>query len=259
MQQSGVKGFIVHSPAELGSRLARFRKHVTFNSVFTTRHPEIAEPIAQEYFSLGETSILSVAGFVGAGGECVALASMKILQRPRRVGIGLCFEARAIEEPLVAKIAALCRRVGYAGVFEAEFVVAGDRRLLIDFNPRFYSQMGFEVARGLQLPLLAWRAANGEGPAADANAALRERDAHIYCRKGMLDLILALQRVSGRMSRDEVRSWRSWYRRADRAGSATDAVRDPDDRKPAWVDGASWIGGFARHPRSFVNGFVLNR
>jgi hypothetical protein len=184
---------------------------------------------------------------------------MKILQRPRRVGIGLCFETCALEEPLVAKLAALCRQVGYAGVFEAEFVIAGDRRLLIDFNPRFYSQMGFEVARGLQLPLLVWRAARGEEPAAGGRAALRDRDVGIYCHKGMLDLILALQRLSGRMSRDEVRSWRSWYRRASSAGSATDAVRDPDDPKPAWVDGASWIGGFARHPRSFVNGFVLNR
>ena len=101
-----------------------------------------------------------MAGFVDDGGECVALASMKILQRPRKVGIGLCFEARAIEEPLVEKIAALCRRVGYTGVFEAEFVVAGDRRLLIDFNPRFYSQMGFEVARGL--PAAAARVARGE-------------------------------------------------------------------------------------------------
>ncbi|MGZ8739916.1 MAG: carboxylate--amine ligase [Gaiellaceae bacterium] len=261
MLQTGVKGFIVQSPAELASRLARFRRHVTFNSFFTTRHPELAEPIAQEYFGLGETSILSLAGFVDAAGACVALASMKILQRPRRVGIGLCFETCAIEEPLVAKLAALCRQVGYAGVFEAEFVTVGDRRLLIDFNPRFYSQMGFEVARGLELPLLVWREARGEGPESDGNAAQRERerDADIYCHKGMLDLILALQRVSGRMSRDEVKSWRSWYRRASGAGSATDAVRDPDDPKPAWVDGASWIGGFARHPRSFVNSFVLNR
>jgi D-aspartate ligase len=158
MLEGGIKGLIVQSPAALASQLSRFRKLVTFNSAFTACYPEIVEPIAQEYFSIGETSILSMAGFVDASGDCVALASMKILQRPRKVGIGLCFEARAIEEPLVAKLASLCRRVGYSGVFEAEFVVAGDRRLLIDFNPRFYSHMGFEVARGLQLPLLVWRA-----------------------------------------------------------------------------------------------------
>ncbi|MGZ9112028.1 MAG: carboxylate--amine ligase [Rhodoplanes sp.] len=259
MLQGGIKGFIVPSPAALAAQLSRFRKLVTFHPAFTARHPEIAEPIAQEYFSLGETSILSLAGFVDAGGKCVALASTKILQRPRKVGIGLCFEAHAIEEPLIAKIAALCRQVGYTGVFEAEFVVTGERRLLIDFNPRFYSQMGFEVARGLQLPLLVWQAAGGEGRAVNGNPAQRQRDGHIYCHKRMLDLMLALQRLSGRMSRAEVKSWRSWYRRASRAGTATDAVRDPDDRRPALVDGARWIADFARHPRSFVNGFVLNR
>lgn len=267
MLQGGVKGLIVQSPAVLASRLSRFRELVTFNSAFTACHPEIVEPIAQEYFSVGETSILSVAGFVDAGGDCVALASMKILQRPRKVGIGLCFEARAVEEPLVAKIASLCQQVGYRGVFEAEFVVAGDRRLLIDFNPRFYSQMGFEVARGLQLPLFVWRASRGEGGAVSRNPLQRQGggllprqgDGHIYSHKRMLYLILALQRLSGRMSRDEVKGWRSWYRRASRAGTATDAVRDPDDRTPAFVDGASWIADFARHPRDFVNAFVLNR
>jgi hypothetical protein len=28
---------------------------------------------------------------------------------------------------------------------------------------------------------------------------------------------------------------------------------------PAVVDGVSWLAEFARHPRSFVNDFVLNR
>jgi D-aspartate ligase len=259
MLQGGVKGLIVRTPAALGPALARFRRLVTFAPAFTVRHPGIAEPVAQEYLPAGETSILSLAGFVDAAGECVALASMKILQRPRKVGIGLCFEARPLEKPLVAKVAALCRRVGYAGVFEAEFVAAGDRRLLIDFNPRFYSQMGFEIARGLPLPMLVWRASRGEDPAIAGHAMHDRSNGEIYCHRRLLDLTLGAQRLSGRMSRDEVRRWRRWHGRATRAGTATDAVRDPADRAPALVDDALWVAGFARHPRSFVNGFVLNR
>jgi predicted ATP-grasp superfamily ATP-dependent carboligase len=259
MLQGGVKGLIVRTPAALGTLLARFRRLVTFDPAFTDRHPGIAEPVAQEYLPLGETSILSLAGFVDAAGECVALASMKILQRPRKVGIGLCFEARPVEEALVAKIAALCRRVGYTGVFEAEFVAAGDRRLLIDFNPRFYSHMGFEVARGLELPMSVWRASRGQAPAIAEHAVHAHPDGEIYCHRRLLDLTLAAQRLSRRMSRDEVTRWRGWHERATRAGTATDAVRDPADRAPALVDGARWVADFARHPRSFVNGFVLNR
>ena len=52
-------------------------------------------------------------------------------------------------------------RIGYFGVFEAEFIRLGDERLLIDFNPRFFGQMGFDVARGLPIVGLAYEAALG--------------------------------------------------------------------------------------------------
>jgi biotin carboxylase len=186
---------------------------------------------------------------------------MKVLQRPRKVGIGLCFEGRAIEEGLGDKLAALCKRVGYFGSFESEFIVDGDRRLLIDFNPRFYSQMGFDVARGLPLPMLVWYAARGETGRLDvelARARAWQATGHeVYCHKTMLDLVLGLQGMSGQMSRAEVKRWRDWYR-AHRSG-VTDAVRDPDDRVPALIDTAQWVQHFAKHPRSFVRSFVLNR
>jgi hypothetical protein len=73
----------------------------------------------------------------------------------------------------------------------------------------------------------------------------------------MLDLVLTLQGVSGQMTRDDVRHWRDWVK-AHGAG-VTDAVRDPDDRMPAVVDAAAWVKHFAKHPRSFVRSFVLNR
>lgn len=258
---SGIKGFIARDRAELGAELARFRKLVAFHPVLAGKHPEVAEPMAQEYLTEAETNIFSVSGFVAEDGAFASRAAMKVLQRPRKVGIGLCFEGRAPDPTLADKLAALCRHVGYFGAFEAEFIVAGERRLLIDFNPRFYSQMGFDVARGLPLPMLVWYAARGDrarlGEEIARAAAWKATGDEVYLHKTMLDLVLALQGLSGQMPWSDVRRWRRWYR--DHRAGATDAVRDPDDRRPAVVDAASWVRHFAKHPRSFVRSFVLNR
>jgi predicted ATP-grasp superfamily ATP-dependent carboligase len=261
--QSGIKGFIAHDMNELASELRRFRELVAFDSILSSRYPDIREPILQEYLPAAETSIFSVSGFVTSDPEpaIIARGAMKVLQRPRKVGIGLCFEGRPVEQELVRKLAALCKRVGYFGAFESEFIAIGDRRLLIDFNPRFYSQMGFDIARGLSLPMLVWNAARGEDAALrseiDTAEAWQANGGEVYCHKTMLDLVLGLQGISGQMTRDEVERWRAWYDR--HRATATDAVRDEDDRMPSIVDAAQWVKSFARHPRSFVRSFVLNR
>jgi hypothetical protein len=132
---------------------------------------------------------------------------------------------------------------------------------LIDFNPRFYSQMGFDIARGMPLPMLVWHAARGEhARVREALAfarAWRPRGDEVYCHKTMLDLVLSLQGLSGQMTGEEVRRWRNWY--AQHEKTAIDAVRDQDDRMPAVIDAAQWMHHFARHPRSFVRNFVMNR
>jgi predicted ATP-grasp superfamily ATP-dependent carboligase len=257
----GVKGLIAKNRGQLAREILRFYRTIHFGFALTERHPEIAEPMVQEYLTAAETSIFSVSGFVDRHGELVSRAAMKVLQRPRKVGIGLCFEGRDPEPELDEKIAALCRHVGYFGAFEAEFIADGERRLLIDFNPRFYSQMGFDIARGLPIPLLVWYAARGDDDRVKSELAKarawRPTGTERYCHKSMLDLVLALQGLSGRMSRVDVRRWRSWYR--DHRTSVTDAVRDPDDRMPSVVDTAQWVRHFANHPRSFVRSYVLNR
>lgn len=105
--ESGIKGFIANDAAELKAELERFRRLVAFNAALTSRHADIAEPMVQEYLTAAETSIFSVSGFVTESGEIVTRSAMKVLQRPRKVGIGLCFEGRAPEDDLVQKIAAL--------------------------------------------------------------------------------------------------------------------------------------------------------
>jgi D-aspartate ligase len=259
--RSGIKGFIAHDHVELEAELRRFQELVKFDAVLRSRYEDIAEPLIQEYLTAAETSIFSVSGFVGRDGAILARGAMKVLQRPRKVGIGLCFESRALEAPLVDKLSGLCRKIGYYGAFESEFIVHGTRRLLIDFNPRFYSQMGFDIARGLPLPMLVWLAAKGEetrlGEALALARTWQDRGDEVYCHKTMLDLMLGLQGLSGQMTPEEVRRWRDWYR-LHRA-RATDAVRDGDDWLPAVIDAAQWVHHFARHPRSFMRSFVMNR
>jgi hypothetical protein len=71
----------------------------------------------------------------------------------------VCFECAPLE--LVERIATLCRRIRYRGVFVVEFIEDGDRALLLEFNARFYAEMGFGTARGMPLPILDCLAALG--------------------------------------------------------------------------------------------------
>jgi predicted ATP-grasp superfamily ATP-dependent carboligase len=259
--ESGIKGFVVENHEALAGGLAKFASLIRFNRALTDLYADVAIPMVQQYLSAAETSIVSVSGYVSEDGEVVARAALKVLQRPRKVGIGLCFEGRSAEPGLVRKIAALCRRVGYFGAFEAEFVADGDRRLLIDFNPRFYSQMAFDIARGMSLPMMVWHAARGEQWELAQEMQLARlwmpTGHEVYCHRTMLELVLTLQGLSGRMSKSDVRYWRNWY--AQHRDEATDAVRDVDDPRPAMADTAAWLKSFAAHPRSFVMSFVLNR
>ena len=45
------------------------------------------------------------------------------------------------------------------------------------------------------------------------------------------------------MTGEEVKRWRAWY--AKHRKTATDAVRDEDDRMPAVIDAAQWVSHFA--------------
>jgi predicted ATP-grasp superfamily ATP-dependent carboligase len=259
--ETGIKGSIVSSAGELDQELARYRSLVRFHPAFLAAEPGIDQPLFQEYRTAAETSIFSMSGFVTEDGRMSARASMKVLQRPRKVGIGLCFEAKAMEPELLSKLQALCKHVGYHGAFEVEFIADGDKRLLIDFNPRFFSQMAFDIARGSKIPLFVYHAARGDTAA--LGAALDEADragmgtGPAYVHRTMLDLVLTLQGASRQMSPRDIKHWRGWLR--DHKHALTDAVRYPGDPMPAMIDAAQWVKHFAKHPRSFVRSFVLNR
>ena len=88
-------------------------------------------------------------GFVGSSARHYELGPIALALLKRNV---------PVDAELAEKVRQLCVKLGYFGSFEVEFIRAGGRQLLIDFNPRFYSQMGFDIARGMPLPLFVYEA-----------------------------------------------------------------------------------------------------
>lgn len=199
----------------------------------------------------GLERIYTLDGFVDPTGRIVAAAAcVKRLQMPRRSGVGVCFEPAALDPVLLSGLERLCRQTGHVGVFDAEFLVDGDERLLIDLNPRFYGHMAFEVDRGLPLPWMAYRAAlqDWEGVAAavtpvnGVDPRLRGR----YVHRFPTAVMLATQLAARNMTAAEVRRWLRWM--AHSGSPHTDPVYVRGDPLPAIAD----IVQSLRHPRSFV-------
>ena len=223
--------------------------------------PGIELPILQEYHA-SEGGIESIAGFIDESGDLlVARASNKIFQRPRSAGIGICFEQAPLDEVVLQALRRLCSLVGYYGVFEAEFVRKNGRRMLIDFNPRFYGQMGFEIARGLPLPLLAYSAASGDrqalAKAVEDARAFQQEPGQVYCHRFALGMVITAQRVAGRMKRPEARWWRQWVR--SHKSLAIDAAYDRADPVPFALEALVHIADALRHPGGFVRAIVFDR
>ena len=214
---------------------------------------QAGRPLVQALFPARE-SIYTVDGFVDRKGEMVTLGCNKVLQRPRRVGPGIIFDHAPVPPALAEGLRRLWLNTGFHGVFDVEFVVDGDRTMLIDLNPRFYNHMALEIERGMPLPWLAYLGALGDEAALaealrTARAECRE-DARVYVHRVPTYLMLALQRMVGNMSKEEVRTWRRWI--ADRADRVSDPVSIQGDRWPAVCDVLFHAVAFARHPRAFL-------
>jgi predicted ATP-grasp superfamily ATP-dependent carboligase len=234
-----------------------------YSEMVRTRDPDVIWPVIQEYRPEAMENIYSIAGFVDARANIfVARGSRKIFQHPRRIGVGLCFDAAPVRPELAECIRKLCEDVGHYGAFEVEFIhtAKGDRYLMTDFNPRYYGQMGFEIARGLPIPLMVQSAATGDVAGLRALVADAQRAANsgarLYCHQFLFRMTLATQRMSGRLSRDEVARWEAWF--ADQAGRRVDAVEDMADFRPATLDRAQLMLGWVRHPRAFVRTMFLD-
>jgi D-aspartate ligase len=209
-------------------------------------------PMIQEYLPGAASAVYSISGFAVRSGQIIdTLGSCKILQVPPEAGVGLCFESAEVDPQLVEKLSDLCRSIGYYGVFEAEFIKHEGRDLLIDFNPRYFGQVGFDIARGMQLPWLAQLCATGDERSALKLAQARSPSTSpsYYADSDALRWYLMTSSVFGKVSAAERQKWLAWL--ASRPDRFVDAVLHPGDRIPALVAKAGALWQFIRHPRRF--------
>lgn len=220
---------------------------------FARANPEVMLPMFQVYHREAVDRVYSLSGFRDRSGTRTAmLAAVKVMQRPRCLGIGLCFEEAPVDTALAAQVLALCERIGYYGAFECEFIQTGNRYLLIDFNARFFNQIGLDISRGLDLPNLVYAAAAGQDSKVDELiGAFQKREAgrpYAFCNSFQFALMTRARRVLGSMSPEEESYWRQWRAPSERV--MVDATFDADDSLPYTVDAAQQLFLSLRYPRS---------
>jgi len=257
------KGTLVGDGAD-GSVLVReydrFRRENSYAPWMVRTFPELTQPLLQRYHGDGSQQVYSIAGFRDVTGRHLAMSgSVKVLQRPSGMGVGLCFESAAIAPDLARLTAKLLERLGYFGVFELEFLRDGERSLLIDMNPRFYNQLALDIARGLDLPRIAYAAALGDEAAVARLVAAHhgEGGPMVFCNRIGLNMLLGAKRIFGRISREDASRWRRWAR--DPTKTIIDSVDVAGDRIPILAEVASQVYECLRHPRGFLKNVVFDQ
>ena len=219
-------------------------------------------PLIQQYYPQAAENVYSLSGFRETiGGGVIMRAARKILQQPRSIGIGLCFEPALVDPLLADRTKRLCERIGYYGVFELEFILVEGKAMLIDFNGRFYHQIAFDIARGMELPALAYAAATRNQAEVTRLMAHGNSEKHDdvagFCNHFVLATMVKTQRILRTMSRKDAARWLDWSRGSH--GTMIDAVKDRHDALPAFVDVARYLLHSLQHPRAFVRQYGLER
>jgi D-aspartate ligase len=262
-QRTKTKGTVVDSRGHrVQSIFDDYMKDHSTGSEFANQFPVTMAPLIQEYYPQAVENVYSLSGFrEKIGGGLIMRATRKIVQQPRGIGIGLCFEPTLVDPLLAEQTKRLCERIGYYGVFELEFILADGKAMLIDFNGRFYHQIALDIARGMELPALAYAAATRNQ--AEISRLMTqgnpERSDNVagFCNHFVLATMIKMQRILGTMSREDAARWLNWSRGSN--GAIIDAVRDPDDTLPAFADVAQYLLQSLRHPRAFVRQYGLER
>jgi predicted ATP-grasp superfamily ATP-dependent carboligase len=249
------KGVRVDKPAALLPSWRAQRSAAKYDIEVLGRVPDLCLPMLQSCFSSTER-IYTVDGFVDETGELyTTLACVKLLQRPRGSGPGIIFEHAEIDPAVDQGLRRLFQAVGFCGVFDAEFIESGARKLLIDVNPRFYNHMAFETDRGLHLPWLAYLAATRDREAlkAEAEKAKGTRvPRRVYIHRLPTAMLLAMQRLARTMPSEDQLRWRRWI--SDNRGAVTDPARAVDDPAPGVAEVAMEALALMRHPRAYLQG-----
>ncbi len=254
------KGVRIDGPAELLPRYRSLLAAFAGRGAVADRIPDTERPMLQAFHTGLDRRIYEVSGFTDASGAAfVARAAFKVVQRPRHMGIGLCFEEAPLEPDLVERIARLCREVGFYGIFNIEFLIGDGGLYLIDFNPRMYNQMAFDIARGLPLPWLAYLGATGRGDELLAEAARARGTSgppRVFCNWFTTFFLLNAQVMAGAIPASDKERWHRWY--LDHRSVAVDPVADGGDWRPVVLDVAHQLFDTIRHARHFVRQLRLD-
>lgn len=255
------KGEIITDLAELGSAYSKYHTNLDYHHGLGEKYPKLKLPMIQAFHKEAQTDTISVSGYYHPDQpQPVALFTRKVLQKPKNIGIGLCFKAIAAIPEVSSYVETICRETGYYGVFEAEFIhtTMPDRYLLMDFNPRLYSQMQFDIMRGSWLPDFYYREALGDGEGSKtlyeghegrlAQAAKNRYSSYWYLRFTYLTQVL-----SGKATPREMKAILSEYGLGQPGN--VDASYCKSDPKPYFFDQWRSYGHFLRHPRDTYRKF----
>ncbi len=248
-----LKGILCHSSMELLSAFDTFKNCFPYHQHLLDYDPNLASVMVQKFYPEASKHIYSLAGFFDAKNNIYILrAAEKVLQIPLEIGVGLCFESREIDRKPAEQLRAILEYVGYKGAFEAEFIhlASENRFLLIDINPRFYGQMGFEIARDLPIARLCYFAAIGDEREVQRLGKLASNyDRNVgykYRALWMLNLLVFTKFISGKMSRVERYFWIEW----SKTDNCYDPIYHPDDPNPLWAYIWDRVVNFIKYPRS---------
>lgn len=252
--ESGAKAAEIPKGGDFAENFRAFIRNNPYGKDLVAHDPDVVWPMLQTYHRQAAFGIYSLAGFTdGSPRTPLIRASRKILQRPRKLGIGLCFQSAPVLPELVEQVGALTRDLNYRGPFEIEFIEHEGDFLLIDFNPRNYSQMQFEIDRALPIPYLQWLAATEQKTRLDEEWKLASNWTHdtsyVYCHTLLLTLVERGQKLTQLVGGEKSEAWDGWRRKHD--GHLTDAVRVSGDPVPVVFDAIKHARDFVRHPRAF--------
>jgi len=259
-QRTQAKAYVVQSRGDrVQTIFDSYMKDQSTNSELAKQYPATMTPLIQQYYPQAVENVYSLSGFrEKTGGRVIMRAARKILQQPRRIGVGLCFEPAVVDPILADGAKRLCERIGYFGIFELEFIFAEGKAMLIDFNGRIYHQIAFDIARGMELPALAYAAATGNQAEVTQLMARGNSEKHDdiagFCNRFGLAATVMMQRILGTISRKDAARWLDWMKESH--GAMIDAVKDPHDALPAFVDVAQYLLHALRHPRDFIRQYA---
>lgn len=232
------RGCIIENEAQLRERFKPYRLAVDYQEV-ASAFPQLAYPLMQQFVSKADEQAICISGFYDArtGVRAITL-SQRCMAWPPDIGVSVeqisIIHPRAEQETL-----RLLEGLHYSGLFGLEMLVQGEQLLAIDFNPRGFGFMAFNVGLGHDLPWLWYQAVQGHGPASLATPPAGQHWVYgfPYHWRMLWALILGPQRGT------TLHRWVKVIRAAPMPGLFS--LRDP---LPFFFN----LFGFLRHPRSLL-------